>query len=335
MHRMQHLTYFFHLSDFALKANIEQSIPALYETLCGVRVTLTGDPVSPEDATLIIMNHRTRFDWLFIFSYIIRCGPLRRFKISLKEVLKNVPGPGWAMQCAGYIFLHRKWESDQKTILRCLTYFRKLNYKPQILLFPEGTDLTPNTKARSDKFAEKMGLEKYDYVLHPRTTGFAFLVQKMRDIISLDSILDVTIAYPKNIPQTEKDILNGNFPTEVHFYIHGHSAKEVPDDKEGIEEWCQKRWKDKENLLENYYTDGKKFKASPVRKELCKDEKEIQKLFVFAHIFWTIFQALVIVFMIYAPILRWFSLFSCITFVLISKYGGIDALLDTEASELR
>ena len=61
-------------------------------------MTLTGDPVPPEDATLIIMNHRTRFDWLFVFSYIIRCGPLRRFKISLKEVLKNVPGPGkWLM----------------------------------------------------------------------------------------------------------------------------------------------------------------------------------------------------------------------------------------------
>ena len=51
----------------------------------------------------------------------------------------------------------------------------------QILLFPEGTDLTPTTKARSDRFAEKNDLPKYNHVLHPRTTGFAFLVQKMRE----------------------------------------------------------------------------------------------------------------------------------------------------------
>ena len=51
----------------------------------------------------------------------------------------------------------------------------------QILLFPEGTDLTPRTKTRSDKFAQANGFELYEYVLHPRTTGFTFFVQQMRE----------------------------------------------------------------------------------------------------------------------------------------------------------
>ena len=66
----------------------------LVEKLCGVRVVITGEPVGCEDSTIILMNHRTRFDWLFIFSYILRHGPLRRFKISMKDILKYVPGPG-------------------------------------------------------------------------------------------------------------------------------------------------------------------------------------------------------------------------------------------------
>lgn len=37
------------------------------------------------------------------------------------------------------------------------------------------------TKARSDTFAEKNGLQKYEYVLHPRTTGFTFIVDRLRD----------------------------------------------------------------------------------------------------------------------------------------------------------
>ena len=50
----------------------------------------------------------------------------------------------------------------------------------QILLFPEGTDLTANTKKRSDAHAEKYNLPKYNFVLHPRTTGFAHIVQEMK-----------------------------------------------------------------------------------------------------------------------------------------------------------
>jgi len=38
-----------------------------------------------------------------------------------------------------------------------------------------------NTKARSNEFAEKNGLQKYEYVLHPRTTGFTFVVERLRE----------------------------------------------------------------------------------------------------------------------------------------------------------
>lgn len=60
-----------------------------------------------------------------------------------------------------------------------------LNYFLQILFFPEGTDFTANTKARSDKFAAKNSLEPYEYVLHPRTAGFSFLVEKMRESMGI------------------------------------------------------------------------------------------------------------------------------------------------------
>lgn len=38
-----------------------------------------------------------------------------------------------------------------------------------------------NSKARSNDFAEKNGLQKYEYVLHPRTTGFTFVVDRLRE----------------------------------------------------------------------------------------------------------------------------------------------------------
>ncbi|XP_052057487.1 lysocardiolipin acyltransferase 1-like [Mytilus californianus] len=300
----------------------------LYEKICGVKAVITGDVVYDDECELIIMNHRTRFDWLFVFSYQIRCGSLRHFKISLKEILKNVPGPGWAMQCAGYLFLHRNWEHDKSTISKCFMYFKKLNYKPQILLFPEGTDLTPWTKAKSDKFAQDNGVEPYEYVLHPRTRGFKYFVEQMRDVNLFDSIIDVTVGYPVNIPQNESDILKGNFPKEVHFYIKRHKALDIPSSEENVDIWCQKVWKEKEERLKKFYQD-KKFDVKDNKIKL-KDESEIQSLFKFANIFWSIFQISTFILLIYAPIIRWFALLSISIFVFISKFGGIQVLLDCE-----
>ena len=54
------------------------------------------------------------------------------------------------------------------------------SFQLQVLLFPEGTDLTERTKAKSEAFAKKNDLNCYNYVLHPRTTGFTYLVEKLR-----------------------------------------------------------------------------------------------------------------------------------------------------------
>ena len=41
----------------------------------------------------------------------------------------------------------------------------------QILLFPEGTNLSQSSAKKSDEYAVKNNLNKYNHVLHPRTSG--------------------------------------------------------------------------------------------------------------------------------------------------------------------
>lgn len=50
----------------------------------------------------------------------------------------------------------------------------------QFLLFPEGIDYCARGLAKSKSFAEKNGFPMYEYVLHPRTTGFIHFVSEMR-----------------------------------------------------------------------------------------------------------------------------------------------------------
>jgi len=67
---------------------------AVYEVLFQTKITIYGNPPSHEASTLTIMNHRTRFDWLYLFSYQVRHGSTRRYSISLKNMLKFLPGIG-------------------------------------------------------------------------------------------------------------------------------------------------------------------------------------------------------------------------------------------------
>ncbi|XP_069744112.1 lysocardiolipin acyltransferase 1 isoform X2 [Narcine bancroftii] len=232
---------------------------ALLEMVLGVRVVITGDGFVPGERSVIIMNHRTRLDWMYLWNCLLRYSYLRMEKICLKSSLKSIPGFGWAMQAAGFIFIERRWERDQPHLRLMLEHLCSIRVPLQLLIFPEGTDLTATTKVRSDEFAEAQGLPKYEYVLHPRTTGFAFIVHQLRQGSNVDAIHDVTVAYPYNIPQSERDLFTGQFPREIHFHVRRHPAAHLPVTLEGLQEWCRLRWRDKEQLLHHFYQGDRSF----------------------------------------------------------------------------
>ena len=46
-------------------------------------------------------------------------------------------------------------------------------------------------------------------------------------VSGIHAVHDVTVAYPYNIPESEVNLLNGEFPREVHFHIKRYSIDEV------------------------------------------------------------------------------------------------------------
>ncbi|XP_067881533.1 lysocardiolipin acyltransferase 1-like [Heterodontus francisci] len=115
---------------------------ALLEMVLGVRVVITGDGFVPGERSVIIMNHRTRLDWMYLWNCLLRYSYLRMEKICLKSSLKSIPGFGWAMQVAAFIFVRRKWEEDQENLSLMLDYLCDIKQPLQLLMFPEGTDFT-------------------------------------------------------------------------------------------------------------------------------------------------------------------------------------------------
>ncbi len=91
---------------------------------------------------------------------------------------------------------------------------------------------------------------------------------------------DLTLAYSDMVPQTEKDILRGNFPRTVNFhivrwpylphynrekyyekltliYFYRYPLENVPSGQGGLQSWINERWREKENRLADFERAGK------------------------------------------------------------------------------
>nr|CAB3263400.1 lysocardiolipin acyltransferase 1 [Phallusia mammillata] len=293
------------------------------EKLLGIQVVVTGDAIDRHDKTVILMNHRTRLDWLYFLCYVFHAKILNRHKIALKSALKWVPGVGWAMQVAAYIFLDRNWEIDQNHINRILRYFVELDSKHNILFFPEGTDLSKDNLRKSKEFAKKSDLTPFDYVLQPRRKGFTHFVNTLRNISGIQAVHDVTVAYPFNIPQEEVDLLKGDFPREVHFHIRRYPIEELPKDEKQLGDWCQDRWAEKEELLCQYYATEPK--ARKFQSQKIPPFHPRTFLLWFALFVWASHAVLSAYAVIVSPFFRWYMVIIVLSYLMQGLvFGGAE-----------
>lgn len=167
---------------------------------------------------------------------------------------------------------------DQTNIKNSLQYFKNLNQKISLLLFPEGTDFIPKSKYNSEKYAIQHNLPKYEFCLHPKTTGFEFIIDQMRQNRQIDYVYDLSVAYPCNVLQSEMELcLIGNFPKEVHFHVERFEVGKLPASyamnagseplteatknskisEKTLADWLIARFQLKENRLENFYQPSK------------------------------------------------------------------------------
>lgn len=66
------------------------------EIVMGTKVVIVGDIVDPEERSLIVMNHRTRLDWNFLWGAMFHGTKpaAHRLKFVLKSAVRHFPGLG-------------------------------------------------------------------------------------------------------------------------------------------------------------------------------------------------------------------------------------------------
>ncbi|KAG0439623.1 Lysocardiolipin acyltransferase 1 [Dictyocoela muelleri] len=104
---------------------------------------------------IMISNHLTDYDWLFLMAILKSMDMYDNNCIILKHSLSKVPFFGYAMKCFGYIFLKRKWTEDEQILAVGLNALKHKD-KFVLLIFPEGTYITRESQGMTKEFAEKL-----------------------------------------------------------------------------------------------------------------------------------------------------------------------------------
>lgn len=96
------------------------------------------------------------------------------------------------------------------------------------------------------------------------------------------------MAYPQNIPQTERHLVLGLFPREIHFHVRRYGVAVLPRCSSDLQLWCQERWREKENRLSEFYrAEPRRFDEPEARVPPCKSQLRVSLIKAGSLVFWT------------------------------------------------
>ncbi|KAK4052735.1 hypothetical protein OIV83_002022 [Microbotryomycetes sp. JL201] len=224
-------------------------------------------------------NHQTLCDWVYIWSFAYFAHLHQSIFIILKASIGKVPIVGWGAKLYGFIFLDRSWEKDRIVFAKQLQHISagvnrdSANETMTLLIFPEGTIVTNNTRPKSLAFAEKTGISDFDFTLLPRSTGLFFSLRNLVKTVPDLTLVDLTIGYPGacNAPQSYPEDhyslsiwFKQTPPPAVHVHIRQYNVlKEVPlgdlsnvevgdgslEERQAFDKWLRDRWQEKDDLM--------------------------------------------------------------------------------------
>ncbi|XP_049875294.1 acyl-CoA:lysophosphatidylglycerol acyltransferase 1 isoform X2 [Pectinophora gossypiella] len=267
---------------------------SMWSWTAGYEIVETGDePVTCSGRrTLVLANHQSTADVpMLMAAWNPRPGVLPNLMWIMDRVFKftnfgivSVLHEDFFIQAG-----KAKREASLEELKQHIYKFYVPLGRQFMVLFPEGGFLHKRREV-SQRFAEKNGLPKLEYVSLPRAGAMKVIMEQIgphRDASgagtsrqarkdnnfnqnnskmildtnsgdSIEWVLDVTIAYPDRIPLHLVDVVCGiRRPCTTHLHYRLYPASEVPSDSEGMTQWLYDRFIEKDKMLEEYYRTGK------------------------------------------------------------------------------
>ena len=162
----------------------------------------SGDLISSSHLPRLTVYSQLYNDWIYLWwtAYTNRPFNHGHVYIVLKESILYIPLIGLGLRLAGFVFMSRNMKTDTPRLTRRLGQLKRRNnggkgaLQPMwLMMFPEGTNLSKNGRAKSVKWAERQGEQDLKYTLIPRSTGTYFCLKALDGTV--EWVYDCTLAY--------------------------------------------------------------------------------------------------------------------------------------------
>lgn len=173
-------------------------------------------------------------------------------KSYAKKELKTMPFIGWSFHFGEFIFVQRNWEKDSKIMAECLNNLKEYKDKICLLLFAEGTRYTKTKYEEGCKFAQERGLTMPKHHLMPRTRGFTYTVQHLKN--DCKSVFNAQLEFEtEGVAQpTFTNVLKGK-PLVGHLYLERIPMDQVPTaSDEELHKFLFELYEKKDRLVEEF-----------------------------------------------------------------------------------
>ncbi|ORX39351.1 hypothetical protein BD324DRAFT_326897 [Kockovaella imperatae] len=232
-------------------------------------LTITGDKIPENESAVVISNHLSYADFYLVLGLAERAGMMGRSRFFVKkEIVWQIPLFGisfWAIGTpslssaeliTGMILVSRNWTNDERLIEDAFARIKQNKHNAWIVLYPEGTRRTSKKVLESQAFAREKGKSELLNVLLPRTKGFISTIKGLRDS-HVKHLYDFTFLYTSpgkvdRVPTMAEqlscpDLAAAGYKFQVD--VKRIPIDCLPKDDEGLQRWCEDRWKCKDELL--------------------------------------------------------------------------------------
>lgn len=235
-------------------------------------IVLTGDAFFPNEAALVVCNHRSWLDTIILYSLARQVRMHGDVKFLAKRSLLAFPVfgfAGWILDVT--IFIKRQSSSAGRRMgkmFSSLTDPRRDRLPYWLINYLEGTRFTVKKRNDALVFAKKRDLKHLHHVLQPRTKGFIATVHALRG--NAQVVYDVTIGYNEDNFHEISPSFNEMYftPSRTDRIIHVHQRRiplsTVPHDEEELRKWIYTLYEQKDELLSEFREKGS-FPGRPMR----------------------------------------------------------------------
>jgi len=222
----------------------------------------TYDKYLGKEHSLVILNHAGELDWIIVSALLDKLHTLGNVKAYTKDTVKYIPFVGWGFWCCEFLYLSRSYEKDKKNLEKYAKSMPDYEEPITILLFPEGTRLSPNKHAEGIKFCQERGLREMKHHLVPRTKGFTTSVPVMRD--KIPAIYDVEIVF-EGVKPTIINMLQAKHFI-VHMYLKRIPMEELPKTEKDLDMYLRNLFYKKDDMMESFLKTKDFFELSGVER---------------------------------------------------------------------